>query len=155
LVAVEPSAQASGEVQGQDRNEHQQPAQLGKKEKLCRGICPAVAPPNGDQKIHGDKHQLPGEIEKKQVEREKHADNSGENPQHVEMVEADRLGDFRPGNQQSHETQKKREQNEQKAEAIDSQVKMNAELRDPTPIHLFKPLISAGAICGEISRRKT
>ena len=88
-----------GKVQGQDRNQHEQATELGEKEKLYRGICAALAPPDGDQKVHGDEHQLPGEIKKKEVEREEDAEDSSENPQQIEMVEADSFGDLRPGDQ--------------------------------------------------------
>jgi hypothetical protein len=69
-----------GKVQGQDRNQHEQATELGEKEKFYRGICAVLTPPDSDQKVHGDEHQFPREVKKKEVEREEDAEDSSENP---------------------------------------------------------------------------
>ena len=82
LKRVDARAAVMGEIQRQNRDQHQQAAQLRKKEKLHRRVYAAFMAPDRDQKIHRDQHELPGKIEKEKIEREKDAGDSRENPQH-------------------------------------------------------------------------
>src|SRR5579864_1418321 len=130
-------------VQGEDRDQHQQAAKLGEQKKLRRGVHAALVSPDGDEKIHRDQHQFPGEVEKKQIDREEDADDSSENPQQIEVEKSDAPRNFGPGRQHGYDTQKQSQQHEQKAEAVHRQVELNAKLGNPAPVHLLEPLVCA------------
>ena len=77
------------EVQRQDGDQHQQPAELREEEKLHGGVHAALVAPDGDQEVHRDQHQFPGEVEQEQIDRQEHAGDAGQDPQQVEVEEAD------------------------------------------------------------------
>ena len=106
LECIDARGAVMRKVQGEDRDQHQQAAELGEQEKLRRGVHAALVSPDGDEKIHRDQHQFPGEVEKKQIDREEDADDSSENPQQIEVEKSDALRNFGPGRQHRYDTQK-------------------------------------------------
>ena len=136
-------------VQRQNRHQHQQPAELGKQEKLDGGVDSAFVSPQRDQEVHRDQHQFPGEVEQEQIDSQEHAGDAGQDPQHVQVKEAHAFGNFRPGSQNRNDAQKERQRQQQQAQSIESEVKVNAEFGNPNPINLFEP--SAGAAEGDVA----
>ena len=126
-------------VERQDRDQHQQSAELCEQKKLHGRVDASLVAPYDDEKIHRDQHQLPGEIKQEQVERQEHADDSRQNPHEVEVEKADSLADFRPGGQHGHDAQEEREQQHQQAKAIHRKMKVDAKARHPVPVHLIEP----------------
>lgn len=131
------------EEQGQDGNQHQQPAELREEEELHGSVHTVLVSPYGDQEIHRDQHQLPREVEQEEIDSEKHAGDTGEYPEQVQVEEAGGLRDFVPGSQHGEDAQEEREHQEQEAQAIEGKVKTDAELRDPRPIGLREPGMKA------------
>src|SRR5215467_13712935 len=126
-------------VERQDGDQHQQSAELGEQEKLYGRVDASLVAPYNDEKIHRDQHQLPGKIEKKQVNRKEHAHDCRQNPHQVEVKKADLLADFRPGGEHGHDAQEKREDEHQQAKAIHRKMKMDAKTRHPIPVQLIEP----------------
>src|SRR5262249_7107253 len=102
-------------VERKNSDQHQQPAQLREQEKLHGRIDASLVAPYDDKKIHRDQHQFPGEIEEKQVEGQKHARDSRQNPHQVKVEKADLLADLRPGGEHGHDAEEEREQQHQQA----------------------------------------
>ncbi len=59
------------QVQGDDRQQHQQRTEHGKEKELDRGIDSAAMPPDADQEKHRDQHDLPEQVEQSQIEGQK------------------------------------------------------------------------------------
>src|SRR5215510_4375040 len=118
-------------VERQNSDQHQQSAQLREQEKLHGRVDAPLVAPYDDQKIHRDQHQLPGEVEEKQVERQEYTRDSCENPHQVEVKEANSLADLRPGCKHGHDAEEEREQQHQEAEPIHRKMKVDAEPGDP------------------------
>ena len=73
----------------------------------------------------------------------------GQDPQHVQMKEANAFGDFRPGSHNRNDAQKERQRQQQQAQSIESEVEVDAKFGNPNPINLFEP--SAGAAKGDLA----
>ena len=127
------------EVQRQNRDQHQQAAALREQEKLRRRVHAPFVAPDDDEEIHRDEHQFPGEVEQEQIHRQEHAHDSGQDPHQIEMEKADLLADLGPGTQHCDDAEEEREYQHQKAKTIDGKMKMNAEARDPVPVHFVVP----------------
>src|SRR6185312_10118091 len=122
-----------------DGGEHQQSASLGEQEELDCRVDPPLMPPDGDQEVHGNKHQFPEEEEKEQIERQKDADDALQRQHQSEMEEGHAFGDLAPGRDHRHDAEPEGKEDQQQAEAIQAEMKPDAELRDPRPIDLSKP----------------
>jgi hypothetical protein len=124
---------AVGEVERQDRQQHQQAAGLGEDEELRGRVDAPLVPPDRDQEIHGHQHQLPEEVEQEEVEGGEHADDPGQRPEQVEVEEPGPLADLAPRGQRGHQPQKYGQRHQQQAQAVEGQEEADAELGDPGP----------------------
>ena len=122
-----------------DGGEHQQPASLGEQEELDCRVDPALVPPDGDQEIHGNQHQFPEEEEQEEIERQEDADDARQGQHQIEMEEAHALGDLAPGGEHRHDAEPEGQKDQQQAQAIQAEMKPDAELRNPRPIDLGEP----------------
>ena len=75
------------EIEPQDGGQHQQAGELGEDEKFHGGINASLVPPQGDEKIHGDEHELPEEVKEKEIDGNKDADDPRQGRHEVEMEE--------------------------------------------------------------------
>ena len=82
--------------QGENRQQHEQAADLCEEEKLHRGVGPGLVSPYGDEEIHGDQHDFPEHEEQEQIECGEHADDAGHHPEDVELEEPAAVVDLRP-----------------------------------------------------------
>ena len=70
---------------------------------------------------------------RKQVERQKDADDAGQGPQQIEMEESHPFGDLGPGGEHRHDAESESEEDQQQAQAVHAEMKRDAELRNPGP----------------------
>ena len=64
------------------------------------------------------------------------------------------LRDFGPGGQHRHDTQEECQQYEQKAEAVHREMKVNAKLGNPAPVHLLEPVVRAVTLTLKLRAQK-
>src|ERR1700687_6267899 len=114
-----------GEVESQDRDQHQQPTELSEEEELRRRVHPPLMAPDRDQEIHGNQHQFPCEVEQEQITRQEHAGDSSQYPEQVEVEEPDRFLDLSPGCQHRHYAEEEREHEQQQAQAVQGEMEMD------------------------------
>ena len=127
------------EIESQDCNQHQQPAQLCEEEELRRRVHPPFVTPDRDQEIHGNQHQFPCEVKQEQVHREEHACDSSQDPEEVEVEEPHCCLDLGPGCQHRRYTEEEREHEQQQAQSVQGEVEMDTELRNPDPVQFPQP----------------
>ena len=127
---------------------------MGKEEELHGGVHAVLVAPDGDEEVHRDQHQFPGEVEQEEIDSEKHAGDAGQDPQQVEVEEPDGFGDFGPGSQHRDDAKEEREQQQQQAQAVESQVKADAELRNPSPVGLLEPGTQASVGIADPQRQR-
>ena len=98
------------DIQRHDRDQHQQAADLREQEELDGRVDAALVPPDPDEEVHRDEHQLPEEVEQEEIEREEHADDAGEHPHQAEVEEADALRDLGPRRDHRDDAEERGEQ---------------------------------------------
>ena len=118
-----------GEIESQDRDQHQQPAELSEEEELHRRVQPPLMSPDRDQEIHGNQHQFPCEVEQEQIHCQEYAGDPSQYPEKVEVEEPHRIIDLGPGCQHGHDAEEEREHEQQQAQAVQREMEMDAELR--------------------------
>ena len=89
--------------QRDDRNQHQQAAQLREEEELRRCVDPPLVTPYADQEVHRHEHQLPEQIEDEQIRSQKDAGYACQHPKQIEVEETDSLPDLRPRGKNGHD----------------------------------------------------
>lgn len=80
----------------QDGQQHEQPATLGDKKKLCGGVNSVLVSPDGNEKIQRNQGNLPEHEKQEKIEGDEHAGESRENEQQIEMEKADGVFDGVP-----------------------------------------------------------
>ncbi len=131
------------QVQGDDRQQHEQAAGDGVDEELDRGVdAPPVPAVHPDEEEHRDDHDLPEKIEEKEIESEKdphdprlHEQNGGE--------EKGKLVLAAPGNDDGDGLGEGGEQDHQQGNAVHAQGVMDAEALDPGIILVQQPAAAA------------
>ena len=99
------------------------------------GVDAALVTPDRDQEVHRDQHQFPDEVEQEQIERQEDAGDAGQHPQQIEMEEPDRPGS-RSRTQHRDDAEEEGEHHQQQAQAVEGEMKADAELGNPRPIDL-------------------
>lgn len=113
--------------QAQDGDQHDEAADLGVDEEFGGGVDPGFAvgdrvAPQRNQEVHRYQHHLPEEEEQEQVQRHEDAEHATQNPQQVEVEEADALHDFLPGTEDGQHADEAGEDHHQQRQAIHRQV---------------------------------
>ena len=116
-----------------------QTAYLREQEKLDGSVGPVLMTPKGNEEVHGDKHQLPEEIEKEEVERQKDPDYTCDCPCQVEVKEPHPLPYLRPRGDGCHDSEKAGEHDKKKTYTVDGQVKAYTQTRNPWCLYFNKP----------------
>src|SRR5581483_7823835 len=104
-----------------------------------RGIDPSSVPPDRDQEGHRNQHQLPGEIKEEEIDGEKDADNPGENPEEIEVEKSDPLLNLVPGGEDRQDTKEKGEDDQEEAQAVHREMKLDSEPWNPGEADFFEP----------------
>ncbi len=111
------------DVQQGNANQHEHAAQKRINDELQRGIMTfSSSPPQLDQKVAGNQHQLPEHEEQDQIQRYKDAHGRRFERQQTHHVQLDLMSDRIPGVDHDQDGQKCREANEQYTDPIDRQV---------------------------------
>src|SRR6185312_6804236 len=143
-----PGLPVMNEIERQDGDEHQKAAALGEEEELDRRVDSPLMPPDRNEEIHREEHQLPEEEEKEEIEREEDTDGPCERPQEVQMEEPHPLGDLAPRGGDGPDAEHQGEEDEQQAQAIEPEMKPDAERRHPGQVEVGDP----GSTPGEVER---
>ena len=101
------------EVERNNRNQHEEAAELGEYEKLHGCVSPMFMAPDGNQEVHRDEHQFPGKVEEEEIHGQEHPRNSCEDPQQIQMEETHRMRDLRPGGEYGHNAERKSQHQQQ------------------------------------------
>src|SRR4030067_3252495 len=133
---------AVDEKQGEYGDQHEKASRLSEHEELHGGVAPVLMAPEGDEEKHGDEHQLPEEIEKKEVDCEKRPCYTGERKHEGEMEKADPVLDLCPRRYHGARAEKKSERHEDKAESVHCEMEAYPELGYPRHFDLDKPAAS-------------
>ncbi len=96
--------------------------------------------PERDEEVHRHQHHLPEEEEQEHIDRQEDADDAAQNPHQVEMEKALILLDFVPGTEHRHQAEQAGQHHHQQRQAIQRQMEINAEARDPGGGELRLPL---------------
>ncbi|SST07641.1 Uncharacterised protein [Acinetobacter baumannii] len=139
------------EHQAEDRHQHHQAAGLGEDEELGGGVDAGLlavigtVSPQRDEEVHRHQHHFPEEEEQEQVDGEEHADHTAQDPQQVQMEEADAALDLVPGAEDREHAEQAGEGDHQQRQAIHRQVDADAETLDPQHLELQGPFrLAAG-----------
>ena len=124
------------EVKGKDGHKHQDASGHGKEEELDRRIDPPLGiTPDADEKVHGDEHHLPEDIE------EDRDPGPPEAPDHPRLEEEegnheflDPEGDRLPGAEDAEDGQEGGQQDQEQADAVDAQFVADPVVLDPPPV---------------------
>ena len=129
--ACEPELLDVLEVERQDGQQHQHRAGQRVEEELDGRVETPRAAPNADDEIHRHQHDLPENIEEKQVNREEHAQHACLQQQEHGVILFDAVLNRRPGAENGQEPDDGRQHHQQQADAIQPQVIPRAQRRDP------------------------
>ena len=123
---------ARGVYQVQDRDQHQDRAEHRVQDELEGGVIFAPVPPDSDQEVHRDQHQLPEHVKQKQIDRQQRAQQAHLEHQH-EKTELARPGlDIAAARIKHREReQHRRQQHQEQADPVHPEVIRDAELRNP------------------------
>ena len=131
LEGVKPELAEVLEVQRQDAEQQQDRTGQRVEEEFDGGIEFARAAPHPDDEVHRDQHQLPEDEEQKEIEGDEDADHAHLQEQEHGVVGLDAVLNRVPGRQHSEKTDHGREHQEQQADAVDANVIVDAERRNP------------------------
>ena len=127
------------EKEAEDCRQHHKAAQLGEEEKFHGGVSPSLMSPQGDEEVHGHEHELPEEVEEKEIHGDKDADDPRQGGHQVEMEKPDVAFDLGPRSQHGRQAQEDGEKDEQKAQPVHGQVKADPQGGNPGPVELGNP----------------
>ena len=120
-----------GEVERQDAEQHQDAAHQRVEEELDGRVELPRAAPDPDEEVHRDQHHFPEHVEQEEVERHEDAEHSRLEQQQEDVVLLDALGDRLPGRQDGDEAEQRGHQDQQQADAVEAEVVLDADARDP------------------------
>ena len=90
-----------------------------------------VAAPDADQEVHRHQHHFPEQEEEQEVERHERAEHARLQHEQEDVVLLHTLGDRRPRRQHRDEPHHRRQQDQQRAEAVDAEEILRADRRNP------------------------
>ncbi len=136
------------EVEGEHDQEHENRPQEGVEEKLDRRVLPSRPPPDADQKVHGQEHDFPENVEEEKVK-------GAENTHHPRLeqkkeghVSLDLLLDV-PRPYHGEEGEQGREQNHGDADPVHADKVLDIERPDPGVVlyELERPVVRDAGQC--------
>ncbi len=109
-----------GGVEDEDGDEHEEAAEHGEEDELHRRVDAAPAAPNADEEVHRDEHGFPEDVEEEQVHRDENTDHARLEQEHEDREFLDPVIDGPPGRKQGQRGQERRQQDEEQADAVDT-----------------------------------
>ena len=113
---------ARGVVEPQDANQHQDRAGHRVENEFYGGVNAALVAPDADQQVHRNQHYFPEEEEEEQIEREEDADDADFEKQEGDEKFFDALLDAVPGAEDGDDGEKRRQDDEEQADAVHAEV---------------------------------
>ncbi len=138
---------ASGQINGDDRDQHEHAADEGVQKELDRGVKPVGAAPDADQEIHRDQHGLPEDVEEEKVEGREHADHCGLEDQHGDHELPHPVLDSLPGHHDRNNREQRGQRHKQDTDTVDAEFVIDVPCLDPLMV-LCK--LHGGGCCVEI-----
>ena len=135
-------------VQGDDRDQHEQAAGHRVDDELQRGPAAVLVAVVGEQEVERDQHPLPEEVEEQQVDAQQHAGGHrlGEQQQPAEQLEP--VGAAPRDQQRAEQEDAGVERQEPGRDAVEPEVVRGADRRDPAVdlrvVEAERPRRSAG-----------
>ena len=142
---------AAEEAHGQGGQQDEQGAAGGVEDEFGCGVLAFLAAPDGQQQIHRDQFQLPGQEEQQHVLHGEHSDLAAVHGQQQEIKQP-RFETHRPCRQAGQAGDEAGEQDQRHREPVGSHRPGEAKIRQPA--HPFGQLqtTQAGVIAGEVGR---
>ena len=110
-------------VEDQDGNKHQHASSHGKEEELDGCIDPSLGiSPDADEKVHGDEHHFPEDIEEDEIEGDQGTDHSCFQEEKGDHEFLHPEGNGLPGAQDAEDGQKGGQEDQEQADSIDAQL---------------------------------
>src|ERR1051326_3201257 len=119
------------EIQRQDAEQHQDASRQRVEEEFDGGVEFSRAAPHADDEVHRHQHELPENVEEEEIERNENADHARLQEQEHGVILFDALLNGAPATQDGYEAHQGGEHQEEHADAIDADVIVSAERRDP------------------------
>ena len=130
----DPVVEARRVGRGQDRHQHQQRPDQGVQDELDRGVDPVRAAPDPDDQVHRDEDDLPEDVEQEQVEGHEHADQPDLEDEERDHVLLDPLLDRAEGGEDADPGQGRRQDDEDRRQAVDADLVLDPEDGDPVDV---------------------
>ena len=131
IVKVENTETVGLEIHVDQGDQHEDRAEKGIEEELDGRIDPIRSAPDPDNNEHRDQHRLPEHIEEDGVERREDADHHAFHDQKGCHVMRRLIGDDIPARDDHEDGDKGRQDNQRHRNAVDTQVVLDIEGRDP------------------------
>ena len=122
------------EVEGDDREQHEDRADQGVEEELDGRVQLARAAPDADQEVHRDEHHFPEDVEEEEVEGAEDAHHPGLEQEEERVVLLLALRDGREARVDRDEGQERRQKDQERGDAVHPERVARAERRDPLEV---------------------
>ena len=119
------------EGEPEDGDEHQHAARHRVEHELDRRVDALVVAPDPDEEVHRDEHRVPEHVEQEEIERDEDADHRGFEREDEDRELLDLLLHALPRREQRNRREEAGEHHQQQADAVDADVVVDAEGRDP------------------------
>jgi hypothetical protein len=129
------------EVQGDQGDQHEHGTGHGIDEELHGRVDLLFPPPDADDEVHGDEHDFPEDVEKKQVERDEGTEHPHLKQQQADHVFLHPLLHRRPGGEDGDRHDEGGEYHQPEADPVDPHVIVHAERSSSDPGHVHDELV--------------
>ena len=115
----------------EDREKHQQASGHREEKELHGRVDPASAAPDSDDEVHRNEHDLPEDVEEREIQSDQAPEHPGFEHQKRDRVAPRLLLDVRDREEKRHGGQHDREKDEDERDAVDAERVRDPERRDP------------------------
>ncbi len=129
-----PGFAAVMEVEGHDRQEHQDASHHREEEELDGRIDPVRAAPYPDEEVHGDQHQFPEDVEENEIQGAQGADHRRFQKEEGDVIFLDLVLDRLPGAEDAKDGEEGGEHHQEHADAVYAEKIADPPFREPLPL---------------------
>jgi len=119
------------EVKRQNREKHDDRSGEGVQEKLDGGVEATIAAPDADQEVHGNEHHFPENVKEEEIQGNENADHAGLQQEKKNVIFLGALVNRAPRREDGDHPEESGKHDEQKANAVDSEMIFRADRRNP------------------------